>query len=103
MVRYKYPIGGVFVFLNGGISTGFTINETNYKKVESTFFDIQTVEEGNAIDGTRKLEIGYILGIGIKYKRFSFETRYDAKNGMSEYTDLKSTTKRYYFLLGYRF
>lgn len=103
LVRFKYPIGHIFLFLNGGISNGFVVNETNYKKRKSKFYTTDRVVEDLALDDTRKYEQGFILGTGIKYDRFSFEIRYEKGNGMSEYMALNSSTKRYYLLLGYRF
>ena len=103
LVRFKYPIGHLFLFLNGGISNGYSINETNYKKKESKFYTTDRVVEDLALNDSRKYEQSFILGTGVKYDRFSFEIRYEKGNGMSEYTALNSSTKRYYFLLGYRF
>ena len=103
LVRFKYPIGHLFLFLNGGISNGFSISETNYKKKESKFYTTDRVVEELAINDTRKYEQGFILGTGLKFDKFSLEIRYEKGNGMSEYTALHSSTKRYYFLLGYRF
>ncbi len=103
LVRFKYPIGPIFLYFNGGMSNGFAINETNYKKIESKFYGIEREVEELALDNIRKYEQGFILGTGIKYKNYSFEIRAEKGNGMSLYTTLNSTTKRYYFLLGFRF
>jgi hypothetical protein len=103
MLRYKYPIGSLFVFFNVGISNGFVISETNYLKIERTYYSEHTIKEVKAIDDPRKYEQGYILGLGTKYKKFSFEIRNEKANGVSNFTSLSSPTNRYYFLLGYRF
>ena len=103
LVRFKYPICKGFIFLNVGISNGFSINETNYKKKESISYSSNNVVEELALDDTRKYEQSYILGTGIKYNRFSMEIRYEKGNGMSEYISLNSLTKSYYLLFGYRF
>lgn len=103
MLRYKYPVKGIFIYLNAGFSNGFAISESNYKREESTFYDQFRVEEGKALDEPRKHELGYILGLGSKFKKYSFEIRYEKGNGMSDDSNLKSTTNRYFFLFGYRF
>lgn len=103
LFRFKYPIGRLSLFINGGISNGFSINETNYKRIESKFFALDSVVEGLALDDTRKCEQSLVLGTGVKYGRFSLEIRYENGNGMSKYTTLSSSTSRYNFLLGYRF
>ena len=103
LVRFKYPAGHLFLFLNGGISNGFSISETNYKKKESKFYTSDRVVEDLAINNPRKYEQGFILGTGAKYGKLSLEIRYEKGNGMSQYADLRSSTKSYFFLLGYRF
>jgi hypothetical protein len=99
LVRFKYPVGHLFLFLNAGLSNGFSINETNYKKLTTT----EGVVEEPALYVTRKYEQAYILGTGIKYNKLSLEFRYEKGNGMSAYKYLNSLATRYYFLLGYRF
>ena len=103
LIRYKYPIGHSFLFLNGGISNAFSIKETNYNKIESKFFGTEKVEETLALNDTRKHEIGLTAGAGIMYNQFSCEVRYKNGNGMSSYPVLNSTTEIYYLLLGYKF
>jgi hypothetical protein len=103
MVRYKYPIGSLFVYFNAGISNGCVISETNYLKIERTYFSEHTIKEVKAVDDPRKYEQGYILGLGTKYKKFSFEIRNEKSNGISNFASLSSPTNRYYFFLGYRF
>jgi len=100
MLRFKYPVGRFHIFTDGGFSVGQVINSINYKT--SKLSTSTTTQEGNAIDGIRSLEIGYILGFGTKFKKCSFEIRYEKGNGMSNYVNLKSATTRFYFLLGYR-
>lgn len=103
IVRYKHPIGHSFLFINGGISNGFSINEINALRIESKFYSTNKVEYTDALSSTRKHEQGLILGSGIKKGKYSFEARYEIGNGMSVFTTLKSTTQRFYFLMGYKF
>jgi len=103
LLRYSYPIRKLCVFVNVGISNGYVISEKNYKKQTLIFYSPGEVTEGKAIDNTRKLEECYVLGLGTKFKRYSFEMRYEKGNGMSDYLALKASTLRYYFLFGYRF
>ena len=103
LVSYKYPIGNVFLFCKAGISNGFAVNETNYKKTESFVYSVSYTSEGPALKYTRKLETSLVFGTGIKYKKLSCEARYEKGNGMSDIINLTSSTSRYYFLLGYRF
>lgn len=64
---------------------------------------METITEGVAMDETRTYEQSFILGTGTRYNKFSFEFRYENGNGMSAYSNLGSSAKRLYFLLGYRF
>jgi len=103
LLRYKYPVGRFFVYLNAGISNGYVISETNTLKKEHKIYSSESVEEGVALNETRKYEQGSILGLGTKINRYSFEIRNEKGNGISESSVLKSTTNRYFFLLGYKF
>jgi hypothetical protein len=100
MLRYKYPIGSFFPFINIGISNGVFVREINNKINESVFHP-NTNER--ALADTRNFEQGYILGVGSKFKNYSFEIRYENSNGISAYRNLKTPTKRLYFFLGYKF
>lgn len=100
MLRFKYPIGGIFIYLNGGVSNGYAICETNYKRQESKLFTTEHITEGKAIDKTRKYEYGLLFGLGTKYKRYSVEVRYETASGMSANNMITSSVKRYYLLLG---
>jgi len=103
MLRYKFPIKKISVFFNVGMSNGLAISETNYCKRTSMFYEDITVVDGKSLSDSRKVEQSIIFGSGINYKKFSFEIRYEMGNGMSEYSALRSTTKKYFFLFGYRF
>ena len=102
MLRYNYPIGGISLYLNAGMSNGFGVKETNYRKTV-TVFPSDKVEEGLALKSTRKYEPGLVAGIGSKYKKLFIEARYEKGSGMSKFVDLKSPVERIYFLFGYRF
>lgn len=103
LVRFKYPIGNAFLFVNGGISNGLAVSETNYKKVELRYYTVDKINEGIVFDETRKYEQGYIFGAGAKIKKFSFEFRYEKGNGMSKYATISSSTRKYFCLFGYTF
>ncbi|NJK97916.1 MAG: PorT family protein [Bacteroidales bacterium] len=101
LIRYKYPLKNIHIYINAGISNGFALSETNHRKKETTFCTISNVEDIVAIQGPRMYEQGIILGTGIKFNKFSFEFRYERGNGMSDFVTLNSVTNRYFFLLGY--
>lgn len=103
MLRYKYSVGGIDLFANAGISNGYAISETNYKRTEQKFYVTERLEEGLAVDNPRLYEQEYILGLGAKFKNISFEVRKQGGNGISDFVVLASPVSRYYFLLGYRF
>ena len=103
MLRYKYPVGGFFAYLNVGISNGYAVSETNTLKKEFKIYSSETIGESQALNEIRKYEQGYLIGLGCKYKKCSFEIRYENGNGMSVSSLLKSTTNRVHFLLGYKF
>lgn len=103
LIRYKYPVGKLFFFVNGGISNGFAVSKTNYIRRESIFYADEKVYEGEAIDDPRKIETGFIVGTGLKREKLSFELRYENGNGFSKIISLSHVDNRYFFLVGYRF
>lgn len=103
LIRFKYPFGNTFVFVNAGISNGFAIKETNYMKVETRFYTSDKVAEGKALDEARRYEQGLVFGTGLQRAKLSFELRMEKGNGISIYQGLKCSTTRLYLLLGYRF
>ncbi|MDY0077909.1 MAG: porin family protein [Bacteroidales bacterium] len=102
LLRYKHPVGKVFLFYNIGMSNGLAISETNYKRRESKFHSTEELVEGLAVEDTRKYERGLIVGAGAKYARFSCEMRVEMGNGMSNYVLLSASAKRYYLLFSYK-
>jgi hypothetical protein len=103
LVRYKYPIGSAFMFVNAGMSNGIAISEANHRNVFTKFYTDETMEDEPALESARKYEQGLVLGIGIKLKKLSFEIRVEKGNGMSVNSALASSTTRFHLLAGYRF
>ncbi len=103
MLRYKYPVGNFSVYLNVGISNGYALSESNTVKKELKIYLSERIDESVIFNEIRKYEQGYIWGLGTKYEKYSFEVRYEAGNGMSVSSQLKSSSNRFYFLLGYKF
>ncbi len=102
LVKYKYPIGALYIFLNAGISNGYAVKETfNLKEISKETGNV--LSEEKILRDTRRYEQGFILGTGIKLKNFSLEFRFKQGNGMSSYEFLNTVTNRYFIFLGYSF
>jgi len=100
-LRFKYPIGNLFIYLNAGFSVGYAINEKTFRKEDSNF---HASISDNAIEKLKKFEFGTIFGLGTKLKSYSFEIRYEHGDGISNLrSNILSFTNRFYFLLGYKF
>ena len=99
MVRFKYPVKGCYLFINGGFSNGIIIDDTNHMTDVGRF----RTTESKALDDIKKHDFGYIGGIGVQYHHFSLDARYKRTGGFSSYVTLSSPVNQYYFLLGYRF
>ena len=72
MLRFKYPVGSFFVFINAGMSNGIAIREKNYKKEKAVFYTSESIDEEKAIKETRKYEQGFLFGTGSKLKKLFF-------------------------------
>jgi hypothetical protein len=101
MVRFKFPVGKMFVFANFGISNAFMMKEINESSRFSKFYSQEKTVKGEALD-SRKYEQGLVGGIGAGIKRWSLQVKYETSNGMSSAASINSSVVRYYFQLGYR-
>lgn len=102
LLRYQIPFKSMFLYINGGITNGFSISQTNELRVEDHVFSMVSTSEGKALDYPQKWDKGYVLGFGSIIKRLSCELRMGNANGMSSYLHLKSHVNQYYFLIGCR-
>ena len=103
MMRYAHPVGNSQFFINGGMSNGFAVSETNERITERYAYGNAQLQEASAMEGARQYEQGYLIGLGAQLGRYSLEARYERANGMSPFTVLESAVRRYHLLLGYRF
>jgi hypothetical protein len=108
MFQYRYPIGSTMCYINAGVSSGFGFSEKTYETAEIYFNDtfVRTVE-GKAVENMNKAYLGIPVGIGVKYKKYSFDIRY--VSGFKKQDDINvayhpfSKTNSMFFLLKYQF
>lgn len=103
IIRFKYLIGNAFIYADAGISNGYAINEVNKRRFEQTINNTLQITYSKALNASTKYEQGFILGLGTKIKKYSFEFRYEKAGAMSNNDNLRSLAIRYYLLLGYKF
>lgn len=104
LIRYTFPVAKLHYFINAGISNGFTLSTlNNSKNIKNKYFSEETTTEEIAISKTKKHEQGLLIGAGVKYKKFSFETRFERGNGMSAMSRIESQVNRIHFLCSYQF
>ena len=103
MFRYKLLNKNTRIYLNAGISNGISVTERNHQKVYIYDYGREQINEGAALDDTRKYEQGFLFGIGGGYGKFSIESRYEHGNGFSWFNDLVTSTNRFYILFNYSF
>lgn len=97
LVNFRIAVHNTAIRFNLGISNGFAISK-RFDTVSETAFVTHEEKWGDRI-----YEQGFIAGTAIDYKNYSIVVRYESSNGMSDYSNLKSTVSRFYFLLGYTF
>ena len=111
MIRYKYPLGKLNAFANAGFSFGFIIDEMNSDSINRQYDGSNTWELENIITdvsinnpfASKKYELGALFGIGLNYKRFFTELRFEGGTGFSPFPTLQINANRYNLLVGYRF
>jgi hypothetical protein len=82
-LQYKFlrKLNGPYIFVGG------TLGQALRARVSYEDFNV------------RKVEAGYYVGLGYKFKFITLETRWEQTNGMSNFVHLSSTVDRYYLLL----
>jgi hypothetical protein len=90
------------IFVDGGISNGFSISLKNYLKEEDHVYSNTAVIESQALAYMNRLETGLILGLGSNIMNFSCEVRFERTNGMQS-ANVASRVTRGFVILGYRF
>lgn len=103
LIRYKFFSKKFDLFLNGGLSNGLIISSTNYQLKKELFYSVYKETGGLVLKDLKNIETAFCFGTGCMYKRFSGEVRFEYGNGISPFSDLGSSTTKWYFLLGYRF
>jgi hypothetical protein len=103
MIRYIYPVGKSFIFLNAGISSGLNIGGSNSQRQETIAYNTSSALKYNAINEVRTFEQGYALGLGTKFDNCTIELRYERGTGLTNSQEIKSISNRFYFLFGVRF
>lgn len=103
MIRFHYPLGKITAYVNGGISNSYgSLTQNFVATISKNYGDVHS-DYGMAMVRTDKYELGFNFGLGLEYRLWLFQARWEVGDGMSSLAALKSKTKRYYFLLGYRF
>ena len=102
--KYSHP-GKIAPYINFGPSMALLLHSINTRHVfnhtPNLLPNYSREQDKKAYDNPRKLSFGLFGGIGIKYKKFSFETRYEKYTGFTRNGGL-SHTYSFYFLVMYQ-
>ncbi|MCO6358339.1 hypothetical protein [Roseivirga pacifica] len=101
-LQFRLFIGNNRLKINGGITNGFVISETNKRFDEITFRSSFRTEEEKAISFTKKHEIGFAFGGGFEFSKYSIDLRHERSNGMTNSGAIITNLRRTYLTLGYR-
>ncbi|MBT1688390.1 outer membrane beta-barrel protein [Dawidia soli] len=103
LVRFKYPVGKLYLFANAGISSAIVLQGSDRQTEVRYFQNTPTVHESKAFDnGTESYDLGFLGGLGVRYQRYAFETRFERTQGMINYTGMSARLTRVAFLLSFR-
>jgi len=103
LLRYEVPSQSVRFFVNLGVSNAWAIRSANHLITERRFFSTITTDQTIPFDPPRKYEQGLVVGMGLRFRHFFAETRYERTNGMSPISTISSKIKTFYLLAGWRF
>jgi hypothetical protein len=104
LARYRIRINpSSFIFLNAGISNGLPL-DIKHTIARETVLNGEVItksdENGISDDYTRKIEQGFLMGAGGKFRKFSLELRYEKSNGISSVSNFRSSNNRLMLLAG---
>ena len=102
LIRYQYPGKIIKPYFNIGVTNAYAINYQYKKMVIDALYGFHR-EYSEGVMPIRKYEQGLTTGIGLAYKQYAVELRYERGNGISNAVGVDSRTNSYYCLLGYRF
>lgn len=103
LFRYEILAKSTRVFVNAGISNAWATRHTNHLTTERRFFSTNTIDQTTPFDPPRNYEQGLTAGLGIRFRHFFAETRYESTNGMSPIKNIRSKITSFYLLTGWRF
>ncbi|MFN8255601.1 MAG: hypothetical protein U0W24_07930 [Bacteroidales bacterium] len=101
--RYKFPVKKSFFFLDGGISSGIELSETNELTIVDHVYSVENISEEKALKSTRKGEFGLLLGPGFLFKNISFCLKYELNGGLSNMNTPSSPVHRLYMIAAWKF
>lgn len=103
MIRYQYPIGKFSPFVNVGLSKNIFYNSMDELEVVSKFWNDESTKTVQEYYSHEKL--GLLAGIGVKYKHFNVQYRYEGFRSQAVFGNENYLFKRnrQYLLIGYTF
>ncbi|ARS36204.1 porin family protein [Pontibacter actiniarum] len=113
-LRYTLPRGLIQPYFNAGVVVGYAVKDANEVTKVNTLSGSTTYSHtypaipGNGTtDGFRSFMEGITAGAGLTYPlptgTLSLEARYEANNGISSISGIKSIVSTVYVLVGYGF
>lgn len=102
--RFQIQSRGIRVFIQPGISLGRIVNNKSketYRKIDFLTGRYEVLERPLFTEA-KKHEIATALTLGLGYRRWQIEARYDRGNGFSPYQEPGIKTYNYSLFLGYK-
>ena len=101
--RYELQKNKIKPFIQFGMVNGYALSATDNSLVHDSGYPDKTEQ----FIPVRKYEQSYFGGVGVSYKKYGAETRYEHGNGFSDNTGaavpVSSTTTYFLFLIKYSF
>lgn len=103
LLRYQYPIKDFKVYANIGISVAFGRVTNNITTKESFWYSSTRIDHEPGLKGIKEYEFGVLGGLGISYKKYSLESKFELSDGFSTHVAFAVRPMRTYLVLGYSF
>jgi hypothetical protein len=102
LVRYHILLkNNASIFLNGGLATGLASFNKNETIQYTKFYSTPTTDKKIPIKNFESFKMGSAWGIGLKYRKYSTELRYENINGIFPSGIYRSSIHKFYLLVSY--
>lgn len=103
MLRYRFPVGNMFLYANAGISRAMAFENKNLLNQDVMYSGSETFKQTKIISNSNPAPKGLVTGLGSSFKNYYIELRYESSGMKAFAPSLEGKSSSYYITAGYKF